>query len=344
MRRLRKILKWLAYIVLSLLLVGAIYQQIGRALDARLAPPPSEMVHVNGRAVHLLCMGEGPRTFVLDAGAGAGTFEWWRLQPILSKIGRTCAFDRSGLGWSEPSGGAHDGLTAADELAALVQAAKIPTPFIYIGHSLGANFAMIYYAKYPQDVSALVLLEPGDPKDLLEDFHGTRAEAFKASDCGVSCYAVGLATYLGVTRLAGRIATRGHHVLTGRAMEEFRAGLGRPSSTMAMLASLNAAPQTAYEDLDVRSFGDTPVLVFASSKPRDPEGKETVLDVEKWRVGQLAYLGSLAHMSSRGVGPVIIPDSTHSSMVLGEEQSKRVAGEIIEFIAGTNSGQEQRQL
>ena len=81
MRRVRKILKWLAYVVLSLLLAGAIYQQIGIALDARLAPPPSDMVQVNGRSVHLLCMGEGPRTFVLDAGAGGGTFEWWRLHP-----------------------------------------------------------------------------------------------------------------------------------------------------------------------------------------------------------------------------------------------------------------------
>ncbi len=339
MRRVRKILKWFLYVVVALLIAGAIYQQIGVALDVRLAPPPSEMVQIDGRAVHLLCTGEGPRTFVLDGGAGAGTWEWWRMQPLLSKAGRTCAFDRAGLGWSDPSGGAHDGLTAAGELAALVRAAKIPTPFTYVGHSLGANFAMIYYAKYPQDVSALVLLEPGDPKDLLEDFHGTRSEAFKASDCGVSCYVVGIATYLGVTRLAGRIATRGHHVLTGRAMEEYRAGLGRPSSTIAMIASMNAVPKSAYEDLDVRSFGDTPVLVFASSKPREPEGKETAADVEKWRTGQLAYLSSLARMSSHGEGPVIIPDSTHSSMVFGEEQSKKVAKEIIQFFTGTASGQ-----
>ena len=89
----------------ALAALGAVYQQIGSALDARLAPPPGEMVAVNGHAVHLFCTGSGARTYLLDAGAGGGVFEWWRLQPLLAKTGRVCAFDRSGLGWSDPSGG-----------------------------------------------------------------------------------------------------------------------------------------------------------------------------------------------------------------------------------------------
>ena len=334
MRLIGKILKWLGLGLLGLLIAGAIYQQIGVALDAKLAPPASEMVRVNGRAVHLVCIGDGTRTLVLDAGAGAGTFEWWRLQPLLTKAGRVCAFDRPGLGWSAPSGGAHDGLTAADELAALVQAANIPTPFVYVGHSLGANFALIYYAKHPQDVSALVLIEPGDPKDLLEDFHGTRTEAMAAPDCGVTCYAVGAATYLGITRLAARIAITGGKLLAGRSLSEYRAELGRPSSTMATAASLATLPKTAYQDLDVHSFGDTPVLTFASSEPRQPEGKETVADVKKWRVGQLAYLASLASMSTQGKGPIIVPNSSHASMVMGEHQAEAMAEVIIGFLSG----------
>jgi pimeloyl-ACP methyl ester carboxylesterase len=334
MRLVRKILKRLGLCLLGLVVAGVIYQEIGVVMDGKLAPAASEMVVVNGRAVHLVCMGVGPRTIVLDAGAGSATFEWWRLQPLLSKADRACAFDRAGLGWSAPSGGAHDGSTAADELGALVQAAKIPVPFVYVGHSLGANFAIIYQAKHPQDVAALVLLEPGDPKDMLEDFHGTRSEAMMASDCGVGCYAAGVAAHLGITRFAARIMNVGYHSMTGRALNEYRAELGRPCSIVATAASLAALPKTAYENLDVHSFGDTAVLVFASSKPRDPEGKETIADVEKWRAGQLAYLASLASMSTNGKGPIIIPDSTHSSMVMGEHQSEAMAQAIIAFISG----------
>ena len=334
MRLIRKIVKWFGWCLLGLLVAGAIYQGIGTALDAKLAPPASEMVRVNGRPIHLVCMGKGPITFVLDAGAGAGTFEWWRLQPLLAKAGRACAFDRAGLGWSDPSGGAHDGATAADELAALVQAAKIPRPFVYVGHSLGANFAMIYHAKYPQDVSALVLIEPGDPADFLADFHGTRDEAMELRDCGVTCYVVGAATYLGVTRLAARLLITGHTLLDARELSEYRAGLGRPRSTMALAASLAELPKIAYEDLDTHSFGDTPVLTFASSKPREPEGKETIADVKVWRVRHFAYLASLAGMSTHGKGPVTIPDSSHASMVMGDHESQALAEAIIAFVSG----------
>ncbi len=335
MRLAGRILKWLGLGLLTLLVAGAFYQQIGVVLDAKLAPPPSEMVRVDGRAVHLVCMGSGPRTFVLDAGAGAWSWEWWRLQPLLAKTGRACAFDRAGLGWSDPAGGAHDGATSADELAALVRAAKIPTPFVYVGHSLGANIAMIYYARHPKDVSALVLIEPGDPKDLLEDFHGTRADAMAAADCGMTCYAAGAAAYLGITRIAAHLFIKEGRNVAGAAFDDYRAGLARPSSVMATASSyLDALPKTAYEDIDVHSFGDTPVLVFTSSKPREPEGKETVADVKKWRVRQLAYLASLAAKSTHGKGPVVIPDSSHSSMVLGEQQSIVLAREIVAFVSG----------
>ena len=167
MRLTVRILKWLGLGLLALLAAGAIYQQIGLLLDAREAPPSREMIRVGDRSVHLDCTGAGPRTFVLDAGLGAWSFEWFRLQPLLAKMGRVCAFDRAGLGWSDGSGAGHDGAAAADELSALVVAAKIPRPFFYVGHSLGANFAEIYYARHPADIAGLVLFEPGDPKDLL---------------------------------------------------------------------------------------------------------------------------------------------------------------------------------
>jgi len=332
MRWIRKILLWIGSGVAALAVAGALYQQIGTALDARLAPPASEMVAVNGRAVHLVCRGGGARTFVLDAGLGAGTFEWWRLQPLLAEQGRVCAFDRAGLGWSAPARAVHDGATAADQLSALVRQAKIPTPFVYVGHSLGANFATIYFARHPGDVSALVLLEPGLPKDLLEDFHGTRSEAMAASDCEALCYAAGAAGYLGIPRLASVLLAPGSKNLAGRARDDYRVGLARPSTLMTSVASLNALPRTAYQDLDVAGFGDTPVLVVASSRPRDPEGKESLRDVETWRQGQLAYFASLAAKSTRGRGPLVVPDSTHASMVMGEAQSRFLARAIADFL------------
>lgn len=333
-RLILKGLKWIGIGLLVLLAAGAIYQQVGATLDAKLAPPADKMVSVNGHAVHLDCAGTGPRTFLLDAGAGAGAFEWWRLQPLLAKTGRVCAFDRPGLGWSEPSGGTHDAVASAHELAGLVRVAKIEVPFIYVGHSLGANIGMVYRDLYPHDVAALVLIEPGNPRDLLEDFHGTRDEAVhQRPDCGFICYAAGTAAYFGIARLGVLIAVPGGKNLSGRVLDEYRAIMARPSHVMATVSSfIEALPKTAYEDMDVRTFGDTPVIVFASSQRFNGDGFDSQADYDKWRIGQHTYLASLAAMSAHGTGPVAIPSSNHSSMVMGERQSIYLAREIREFL------------
>jgi pimeloyl-ACP methyl ester carboxylesterase len=332
MKRARKILKWLGVGILSLLVAGALYEQVGLLLDSKLAPPLNEMISVDGRAEHIICSGEGPSTFVLDAGLGTSSWEWFRLQPLLAKAGRVCAFDRPGLGWSMNSGKGHDGNAAAAQLSALLDAAHVARPFFYVGHSLGANLAQIYYAKYPADIAGLVLLEPGDPKDLLEDTTASRYEVMTAPDCGAMCYAAGTAAYLGIPRIAAQLMI-GHHSLPDSTRRIYVAALGRPPQIMAMAAEFAAVPKIAYEDTDIKTFGDTPVLLFDSTLPRQPEGKETVADVKAWKDKQIAFLATLAAKSTRGTGPVHVPDSSHSSMVMGEVQAAFVARTIAKFVA-----------
>ncbi len=332
-----KILKWLGIGLAALLVLGFVYQTASILLDGEYAPPESERVAVNGRMVHVVCMGQGPQTFVLDAGAGAWSFEWYRVQPLLAKGGRVCAFDRAGSGWSDSSDTGFDGVSKSDELAVLVRAAKIPRPFFYVGHSLGANYAQIYYAKYPADIAGLVLIEPGDPKDLLEDTTGSRAETMAGTDCGATCYLAGALSYVGIPRIAAHLMITGRVSLTPEERDLYIAGLGRPSTVMATVAYLNAVPKVAYQDRDVKSFGDTPVITFDSTLPRDPEGKETVADVKVWKKGQLAFLGALSAKSTRGVGPVHIPNASHSSMVMGASQAKFLADAILKFAAANQA-------
>jgi pimeloyl-ACP methyl ester carboxylesterase len=333
-----RVLKWLGLGLLALLVIGAASQQIGLLLDSSFAPPAAEMIQVRGRAVHLACSGAGPRTFLLDAGAGAGTFEWLKVAPLLAKAGRVCAFDRAGLGWSEDDGGAADAAAAADRLSTLVRTAKIPTPFVYVGHSLGANFGIVYAAKHSTDVSALVLIEPGVPVDLLEDFHGTRAEAMAQNDCDWTCRAAQLATFFGLPRLAGFAI--GHKTLDEHTRSYYLAFLAQPATAKTIVASLNAAVKTAYQDSDVHSFADLPVLTIASAEPRQPDSGETWQQVEKWKARQRAWFASVARMSRHGKGPVVIPDSNHASMVVGNRQSKILAREILSFLS-TNSARPQ---
>jgi pimeloyl-ACP methyl ester carboxylesterase len=331
MRILLAILKWTGIVLAALASSGLAYQAIGLVLDTHYAPPGSDLVSVGGRRVHLTCMGQGRQTIVLDAGAGAGLFEWYRVQPALAQSARTCAFDRAGLGWSQADGPHYDALAAADQLHALVLAAKIATPFVYVGHSLGANFGLVYAARFPRDVSALVLLEPGLPRDLREDFHGTRNEAMTATDCDLTCHAAGAATLFGVVRLSTLFL--GHKTFDADHRARYQAFLTQPDNMETTVASLNATVKTAYEFDDAVHAGGKKLLVFASADPLASGEFGSVADYSKWRAGQRASFAWLARQSTLGFGPVIVPKSNHATMVLGKEQAAFVAAEITRFLS-----------
>ena len=324
-----RIAKWIGIFVLACILAGAIYQQIGSLIDRRNLPPPGRMVVVDNRQIHVLCVGGGAATIVLDSGLGGWSTYWYRIQPALAQFARVCSFDRPGLGWSDGGGKSFDGLAAASEFSGIVAAAQIKTPFVYVGHSLGANFAQIYASQYPQDVAALVLLEPGNPKDMLEDFHGSREQAMALPACNRFCVAAWVAGGLGIARLGSHFAGKSFE---GGAQAQYRAGLARTSSPGTAIAYYGALPKTAWQTMDVQKFGDLPVLMLASSELREPEGKETIQDVITWRKGYLEYLASIAAKSSRGQGPIVIANSTHASMVLRQMPAEQVVSAIEKFI------------
>jgi pimeloyl-ACP methyl ester carboxylesterase len=112
-----------------------------------------------GRALSLRCSGTGPRTVLLEAGGNADSTTWFRVQPLV-KEAKICAYDRAGYGFSDPGPLPRDLQAGVDDLHALVQAAKLETPLVLVGHSLGANLVRRYALQHPADVAALVLVDP----------------------------------------------------------------------------------------------------------------------------------------------------------------------------------------
>ena len=98
-------LVWFIMFLIALAVAGALYQTIATKIDQHSAfPGPGRMVSVGSHRLHLNCIGEGSLTVVLEAGGGYTMVEWsaW-IQPGLSDHTRVCAYDRAGMGWSEPS-------------------------------------------------------------------------------------------------------------------------------------------------------------------------------------------------------------------------------------------------
>jgi pimeloyl-ACP methyl ester carboxylesterase len=113
-----------------------------------------------GRSLNLRCVGDGPQTVLLEAGGNADSATWFRVQPLLSAQARVCAYDRAGYGFSDEGPLPRDLDADIADLAALVAAAKLHTPLVLVGHSLGSNVVRGYARKHPQDVRALVLVDP----------------------------------------------------------------------------------------------------------------------------------------------------------------------------------------
>jgi pimeloyl-ACP methyl ester carboxylesterase len=155
-------------IVIVLLLLGMIYQTVSTQADKRNYPAPGQLIDVGGYRLHLYCMGaatDGSPTVILETGLGGSSPTWAWIQPEVAKVTRVCAYDRAGLGWSDPAptGTPRDGQQVAVELHTLLQKAGIPGPYVMVGHSFGGLYTLVFAHQYPRDVAGVVLLDSSHP-------------------------------------------------------------------------------------------------------------------------------------------------------------------------------------
>jgi pimeloyl-ACP methyl ester carboxylesterase len=135
-----------------------------------------------GRKMYLECQGRGSPTVVLVSGFRGSHDDWTSVIdsggeskpsgsavfPEVSKFTRVCAYDRPGTsrldGALSPSTPVAQPTTAQDgaaDLHALLKAAKQPGPHVLVAHSWGAMIGRLYASTYPDEVSGLVLVDPG---------------------------------------------------------------------------------------------------------------------------------------------------------------------------------------
>lgn len=146
-------------IAILLILFGMSYQRIGSLLDERTYPPQGTLVDVGGYTLHLISMGEGSPTVVLDSGLGHTSLIWSLVQPEVATFSRVCSYDRAGYGWSDPGPLPRTSQQIIKELHTLLAQAHIPGPYVLVGHSFGGLNMYLYAVQYPEEVAGLVLID-----------------------------------------------------------------------------------------------------------------------------------------------------------------------------------------
>ena len=144
----------------ALVAAGVVYQLVGLRLDARRHPPPGTVLDVCGRALHVICRGSGSPVVVFESGIAASSLSWTHVVADVAEFTRGCAYDRAGLGWSDPSRLPLNTALMLDSLRAVVTHAGGADRAVLVGHSFGAWLVCAYASRHPRETAGVVLLDP----------------------------------------------------------------------------------------------------------------------------------------------------------------------------------------
>ena len=138
---------------------GAVYESKQEDKDAAAYKPTGTLVDAGGRKLHIVCAGQGAPTVIFESSGLSSSTEWEKLLPDVGKQQRACAYDRPGMGWSEPVSGERSASDFVEELRGALTAAGEKPPYVLVGHSAGGALVRAFAAAHPSDVVGLVLVD-----------------------------------------------------------------------------------------------------------------------------------------------------------------------------------------
>jgi pimeloyl-ACP methyl ester carboxylesterase len=135
------------------------------------------MIDLGGRRLHAVRAGPptDKPTIVLEHGAFGCASDWGVVQARLAAKGlHSIAYDRAGLGLSDPGPLPRDGRALNADLSSLLGAMGEAGPFVLVGHSMGGLMVRLFALTHPEQVSGVVLVDAVVP-DVMATKVGPRA-------------------------------------------------------------------------------------------------------------------------------------------------------------------------
>ncbi len=251
-------------------ITGSIWEAIAWRRTVANYPPPGKMVDVGGRKMHILCSGTGSPTVILEAGLDVGGIIGWSLvRDSIALKTRTCAYNRAGIVWSEPSPAPHNAVTVAADLHALLAAAGEKPPYVMVGHSLGGPYIMTYTKYHGDEVAGLVFVDASHP----EQVKRMAAVLGKMPDASLRWITLAASlSWTGIVRLAS-----GQAKMPKLPPERVAAMQGYlPRSLGQELIEAASIDSTFAEAGTFHTLGDRPVFVLTSMAPMDSNAIKTL--------------------------------------------------------------------
>lgn len=112
------------------------------------------------RFIRRLESGAGGPPVVLEAGLNGGADTWQRVIPMLEPYVRVVAYDRAGIGGSDPAPGLPTIERQLDDLTSIITGLDAG-PAVLAGHSWGGILVQLLAFRRPELVAGLILVDPG---------------------------------------------------------------------------------------------------------------------------------------------------------------------------------------
>ena len=239
------------------------------------------------------------------------------IQPKLAEHTRVCAYDRAGYGWSDYNPAPRTLEQQVNELHGLLQGANEQGPFILVGHSYGARVDRVYAAKYPDEVTGMVLMDAGvlydDPRYPAE----TQSD-FESENKMIRT--VRWLAPIGLVRLLQPIMGNPTFDLPEEARLASTSFAGTSRYWQSLNDQINVLSMAFKEERSVTSLGDIPLLVLISTEPDDATYKV-------WSVANIEMVELSTNGSYR-----VVDGATHMSLVYRQNDAQVCMDGILEVL------------
>ncbi len=307
-RRVRAVLFWGAcafmVVAVALSVAGFVFESQGRRRDAARFEPPGQLVDIGGRALHARVLGEGDLTVVFEAGLGGSSFDWWAIAPEVAEFARVVAYDRAGMGWSEPAAPPRDTYAMVADLEALLRTLNIEPPYVFVGHSMGGYIVRVYHSRHPNDVAGMVLVDASH-EEQWDKIPARFQYLLRGSE--YITRGVGALAHVGAPRFVANAFPGSFpgelEILPTEIRRNLRSRLVRPAYARSVADESASIIAGAAQVRETRTdLGDMPLVVLTSSESADSETGP----IATWETLQQDQ----ASLSTEGVQRTV-PDTSH---------------------------------
>jgi len=269
----------IAGILLIIILIGFINHKIKLNQESKLLQPLGTMVTVNEHLMHVYSEGKGDFTLVFMSGGGtcSPTLDFKSLYSRLSDDYRIAVIEKAGYGFSEVVDVPRDIDTVLEETRKALTLAGEKAPYVIFPHSMSGIEAFYWARKYPNEIAAIVGLDPAVP-DAYESYTLPNKVVLNLS---------AFAAKIGLTRFIPSICNNSAAIQYGSLTDDekqiYRAIFYRRTATKTMLRELEYIKESAKK-IDEMGSPRVPMLFFISN------GDNTGWEKEQWKKYLIDYI------------------------------------------------------